>query len=78
MIGEAQIKLMQKGSYLLNASRGTVVDLNALADALKSGHLAGAAVDVYPEEPEENVNNWTNILQNCPNTILTPHIGTFF
>jgi len=75
MITEKEINLMKKGSYLLNASRGTVVDLSALAVALKSGHLAGAAIDVYPQEPEENNFSWVHELQNCPNTILTPHIG---
>jgi len=75
MIKEREFNLMKKGSYLLNASRGTVVDISALANALKSGHLAGAAIDVYPEEPEANINNWNSELQNCPNTILTPHIG---
>jgi D-3-phosphoglycerate dehydrogenase len=75
MITEKQLSLMKKSSYLLNASRGTVVDIPALAKALKSGHLAGAAVDVYPTEPEANMKNWQNELQNCPNTILTPHIG---
>src|SRR5262249_37967795 len=54
MIGQAELARMKKGSYLLNASRGTVVVIPALAEALKSGHLAGAAVDVYPEEPESN------------------------
>lgn len=49
---------MKPGSSLLNASRGKVVDIAALAEALKSGHLAGAAVDVYPTEPEENCKTW--------------------
>jgi len=75
MITEKQLKMMKKSSYLLNASRGTVVDIPALANALRSGHLAGAAVDVYPTEPEANIKDWQNELQNCPNTILTPHIG---
>jgi len=75
MITEKQLKMMKKSSYLLNASRGTVVDIPALANALRSGHLAGAAVDVYPTEPEANIKHWQNELQNCPNTILTPHIG---
>jgi len=75
MITEKQLKLMKNGSYLLNASRGTVVDISALAADLKSGHLAGAAIDVYPTEPEANIKNWVCELQNCPNTILTPHIG---
>jgi D-3-phosphoglycerate dehydrogenase len=75
MIGEREISLMKKGSYLLNASRGTVVVLSALQKALQSGHLAGAAVDVYPVEPDENTDKWLSELQNLPNTILTPHIG---
>lgn len=75
MIGKEQIELMKPGSYLLNASRGKVVDIPALAEALKSGHLNGAAVDVYPSEPEENSKGWISELQGCPNTILTPHIG---
>lgn len=75
MIGEKEIKLMKKGAYLLNASRGTVVDLQALANALHSGHLAGAAIDVYPKEPKANGVGFETPLQNCPNTILTPHIG---
>lgn len=54
LIGDAQLSKMKKGAYLLNASRGTVVDLNALAAHLKSGHLAGAALDVYPTEPDAN------------------------
>jgi len=75
MIGAAEINTMKKGSYLLNASRGAVVDIDALAAALRSGHLEGAAVDVYPTEPEENTKSWQSVLQGCPNTILTPHIG---
>jgi len=75
MIGEKEIMKMKPGSYLLNASRGTVVVLPALVNALNSGHLAGAAVDVYPVEPEGNNDNWVSELQQCKNTILTPHIG---
>ncbi|MFO0756983.1 MAG: phosphoglycerate dehydrogenase [Byssovorax sp.] len=75
MIGEREIARMKKGSYLLNASRGTVVVIPALAAALKSGHLAGAAVDVYPEEPEGNSDGFRTELQNLPNVLLTPHIG---
>jgi len=75
MITETQISKMKKGSYLLNASRGSVVNLGDLVKALKSGHLAGAAIDVYPTEPESNTNSWESELQKCPNTILTPHIG---
>jgi D-3-phosphoglycerate dehydrogenase len=76
MIATAELAQMKKGAYLLNASRGTVVDIPALAAALKSGHLAGAAVDVYPEEPEKNsAAGFLTPLQGLPNVILTPHIG---
>ncbi|XXV10740.1 phosphoglycerate dehydrogenase [Sorangium sp. So ce1335] len=75
MIGAAELAHMRKGSYLLNASRGTVVVIPALAEALKSGHLAGAAIDVYPEEPESNSDGFRTDLQNLPNVILSPHIG---
>ena len=75
MIGTQALARMRKGSYLINASRGTVVDIGALAKALKSGHLAGAAVDVYPEEPETNSDGFVTELQGLPNVILTPHIG---
>ncbi|WP_437594425.1 phosphoglycerate dehydrogenase [Sorangium sp. So ce1000] len=75
MIGAAELSHMRKGSYLLNASRGSVVVIPALAEALKSGHLAGAAIDVYPEEPESNSDGFLTELQRLPNVILTPHIG---
>ncbi|KAJ3118658.1 hypothetical protein HDU96_010642 [Phlyctochytrium bullatum] len=75
MIGEKEIALMKKGSYLINASRGTVVDIPSLSAALKSGHLAGAAVDVFPVEPFTNGKNFSTELQGCHNTVLTPHIG---
>jgi D-3-phosphoglycerate dehydrogenase len=75
MMGEREIAAMKDGSYLLNASRGTVVDIPALAAALKSGHLAGAAIDVFPEEPESNSDGFKTPLQGLPNVILTPHIG---
>jgi D-3-phosphoglycerate dehydrogenase len=75
MIGAAELALMRRGSYLLNASRGTVVVIPALAEALKSGHLAGAAIDVYPEEPEGNNDAFKSALQGLSNVILTPHIG---
>ncbi|WP_437750961.1 phosphoglycerate dehydrogenase [Sorangium sp. So ce1389] len=75
MIGAAELAHMRKGSYLLNASRGTVVVIPALAEALRSGHLAGAAIDVYPEEPESNSDGFHTELQKLPNVILTPHIG---
>jgi len=75
MIDARELALMRRGSYLLNASRGTVVVIPALAAALASGQLAGAAVDVYPEEPEANIDGFMTPLQKLPNVILTPHIG---
>ncbi|HEY5797177.1 MAG TPA: phosphoglycerate dehydrogenase [Bosea sp. (in: a-proteobacteria)] len=75
MIGAAQIAKMKPGSYLINNSRGTVVDLDAAADALRSGHLAGAAVDVFPVEPASNSERFVSPLQGLPNVILTPHVG---
>jgi D-3-phosphoglycerate dehydrogenase len=75
MIGAAELALMKPGSYLLNASRGTVVVIDALAEALRSGRLAGAAIDVYPDEPESNVDDFSSALQGLANVILTPHIG---
>jgi D-3-phosphoglycerate dehydrogenase / 2-oxoglutarate reductase len=75
LIGHEQFARMKKGSYLLNASRGTVVVIPALREALASGHLAGAAIDVYPEEPESNTEKFSSELQGLSNVILTPHIG---
>lgn len=75
MIGKHEIARMKPGSFLINNSRGTVVDLEALAAALKSGHLAGAAVDVFPVEPVSNADRLASPLQGLPNVILTPHIG---
>ncbi|HVK72741.1 MAG TPA: phosphoglycerate dehydrogenase [Kofleriaceae bacterium] len=75
MIGAAQLAAMKPGACLLNASRGTVVDLDALAAAIKSGKLGGAAVDVYPEEPESNSDGFASVLRGLPNVVLTPHIG---
>ncbi|KAJ1728517.1 D-3-phosphoglycerate dehydrogenase 2 [Coemansia biformis] len=75
MIGARELALMKEGSYLINASRGTVVDIDALAVSLKSGHLGGAAIDVYPAEPLANGPGFESALRNCPNTLLTPHIG---
>jgi D-3-phosphoglycerate dehydrogenase len=66
---------MRKGACLLNASRGSVVVIPALAEALRSGHLGGAAIDVFPEEPETNTKEFHTELQGLPNVILTPHIG---
>jgi D-3-phosphoglycerate dehydrogenase len=75
MIGAEEIAQMKRGAYLLNASRGTVVQIPALAAALRSGHIEGAAIDVFPQEPESNVNTFVSELQNLPNVVLTPHIG---
>ncbi len=73
-IGEREIKQMKKGAMLINLSRGFVVDIDALSEALKSGMLGGAAIDVYPEEPRANGEFHTD-LQGLSNVILTPHIG---
>ncbi|HTJ46185.1 MAG TPA: phosphoglycerate dehydrogenase [Kofleriaceae bacterium] len=75
MIGAAEIARMKPGSYLLNASRGTVVVIDALAAALREGRIAGAAVDVYPEEPEGKTDDFASALRGLTNVILTPHIG---
>jgi D-3-phosphoglycerate dehydrogenase len=75
MIGEAEIRAMKSGAYLINNSRGTVVDLDALAAALRDGHLRGAAVDVFPVEPASNVEQFRSPLQGLDNVILTPHVG---
>ncbi len=75
MMGARELAAMRPGSYLLNASRGTVVDIPALAEALESGHLAGAAIDVFPEEPETNSDGFKTPLQGLPNVVMTPHIG---
>ncbi len=75
MIGGAEIAQMKHGAYLINNSRGTVVDLDALAVALKEGRLRGAAVDVFPVEPQSNAESFVSPLQGLPNVILTPHIG---
>ena len=72
--GETEISQMKDGAHLVNLSRGFVVDINALANALKSGKLAGAAVDVYPSEPRKNGEFYTE-LKGLPNVILTPHVG---
>ena len=75
MIGAAQFAAMKPGSFFINNSRGTVVDLEACAAALRSGHLRGAAVDVFPKEPASNAERFVSPLQGLPNVILTPHIG---
>lgn len=75
MIGAEQIALMKQGGILINASRGSVVDIEALAEALKSGKLLGAAIDVFPVEPKGADEEFTSPLRGLENVILTPHIG---
>ncbi|MGE0854941.1 MAG: phosphoglycerate dehydrogenase [Hyphomicrobiaceae bacterium] len=75
MIGEREIRAMKKGAYLINNARGKVVDIPALAGALTDGHLAGAAIDVFPLEPKSNTDKFTSELQGIDNVILTPHVG---
>jgi D-3-phosphoglycerate dehydrogenase len=82
LIGAAQFEEMKMGSYLINASRGSVIDIPALIDAMRSGKIGGAALDVYPSEPAANgdyftnsLNQWAEDLRTLKNLILTPHIG---
>jgi D-3-phosphoglycerate dehydrogenase len=75
MIGAEQLAGMKPGACLVNASRGNVVDIDALAAALESGHLEGAAIDVFPVEPERNDQPFESPLRRFDNVILTPHIG---
>jgi D-3-phosphoglycerate dehydrogenase / 2-oxoglutarate reductase len=75
MINKTTLKLFKKGSMLINYARGEVVDLDALSKFITDGHIAGAAIDVYPWEPEKNGDKFQTPLQGLPNVILTPHIG---
>jgi D-3-phosphoglycerate dehydrogenase len=75
MISHEQLDMMPEGSYLLNLSRGSVVDISALHQALKCGHLAGAALDVFPREPNSAKDPFESELRGLDNVILTPHIG---
>ena len=75
MIGAEELAMMKEGAILINASRGTVVDIDALAASLKSKHLAGAAIDVFPVEPKSNDEEFISPLREFDNVILTPHIG---
>lgn len=82
MIGRPQFEQMKEGSYMINASRGSVIDIPALIDAMRAGRIAGAALDVYPSEPGGNgdyftsdLNAWAEDLRSLKNIILTPHIG---
>jgi D-3-phosphoglycerate dehydrogenase len=75
MINEQTLAHLKKGAMLINYSRGDVVDLDALKRYIENGVLTGAAVDVFPEEPEKSGDPFSTVLQNLPNVILTPHIG---
>ena len=83
MISTAELAQMKRGAYLVNNARGSVVDIPALIASLKSGHLGGCAIDVFPSEPGSNgegsfndqLNPWSSALRSLPNVILTPHIG---
>ena len=75
MIGARQLATMRAGSMLINAARGTVVDIDALAASLKAGHLSGAAIDVFPVEPQGNNDRFISPLIGMDNVILTPHVG---
>jgi D-3-phosphoglycerate dehydrogenase len=75
LINAETLRAFKKGSLLLNYSRGDVVELGALKKAIDKGIIAGAAIDVFPVEPEKNGDKFETILQNLPNVILTPHIG---
>ncbi|OIN12468.1 phosphoglycerate dehydrogenase [Oceanisphaera psychrotolerans] len=75
MFGAEELAMMKQGAILINASRGTVVDIDALAAALASKHIAGAAIDVFPVEPKSNDEEFVSPLREFDNVILTPHIG---
>lgn len=75
LINKTNLKFFKKGSILINYARGEVVDLDALAKSLQEGHMGGAAIDVFPWEPEKNGDKFTSPLQGLSNVILTPHIG---
>jgi D-3-phosphoglycerate dehydrogenase / 2-oxoglutarate reductase len=75
LFGEAEFGRMQPRSLFLNLSRGFVVDHEALARNIESGHIAGAAIDVFPEEPKGKGEEFTSVLRGLPNVILTPHVG---
>ncbi|WP_299817239.1 phosphoglycerate dehydrogenase [uncultured Roseibium sp.] len=75
MFRAEHIAKMKKGAFLINNARGKVIDIDALAEALKSGHLAGAAIDVFPVEPKSNKDEFVSPLRGLDNVILTPHVG---
>lgn len=75
MIGASQLARMKSGAHLINAARGTVVDIGALADALRSKHIGGAAIDVFPQEPRKAGDEFQSPLRGLDNVLLTPHVG---
>lgn len=75
MMGAEEFARMKPGAIFINAARGTVVDIPALCNALESGHIAGAAIDVFPEEPTSNKEPFESPLMKFDNVILTPHVG---
>jgi len=75
MISERELAIIRKGACLVNASRGTVVNIPALTEALKTGHILGAALDVFPDEPASNSDPFISELQQFDNVILSPHVG---
>ena len=75
LINKNLLRSFKKGSILINYARGEIVDLEALAKCIKEGLLGGAAVDVFPNEPEKNGDSFSTPLQNLPNVLLTPHVG---
>ncbi len=75
LINKSLLKCFKKGSILINYARGEVVDLEALSKSIADGHIGGAAIDVFPWEPEKNGDRFKSPLQDLPNVILTPHIG---
>lgn len=75
MMGAEELALMKPGAILINAARGTVVDIPALCEALSSKHLSGAAIDVFPQEPATNSDPFLSPLCEFDNVLLTPHIG---
>jgi len=75
IIGEREIRAMKPGAFLINNARGSLVDIDALAAALKDGHLLGAAIDVFPVEPSSNDEEFVSPLRGLDNVILTPHVG---
>ena len=75
LINKSNIKYFKQGSILINYARGEVIDLPALRKAIESKQIAGAAIDVFPQEPEKNGDHFETVLQGLPNVLLTPHIG---